>query len=290
MNRRKTIYRGFNKRRKNKSFGKVLFIGFLIGILYLYNKVDLESLKTNISSNNTDIKKEFEYNDIKDEVNKLNEDKKDEKTEKNEDVNVANINEWTFYTVQVASIEDINEVKNIEKNLADKKIPFATVNIDNINKVQTYSFFDKEVTRKYLNELRVDYPDAFLAEVKIPALSLEYTKKYNYIEKVSSSLNNLIENFKNESSFWASENVDLTKYKEILDSRSNIVAEIEKETKNIDYEESKIFRDNLLEYTKSIKENITVSSKSANEQDLSKSKSLFLDSMQGYLEFIYSLK
>lgn len=290
MNRRKTIYRGFNKRRKNKSFGKVLFIGFLIGILYLYNKVDLESLKTNISSNNTDIKKEFEYNDIKDEVNKLNEDKKDEKTEKNEDVNVANINEWTFYTVQVASIEDINEVKNIEKNLADKKIPFATVNIDNINKVQTYSFFDKEVTRKYLNELRVDYPDAFLAEVKIPALSLEYTKKYNYIEKVSSSLNNLIENFKNESSFWASENVDLTKYKEILDSRSNIVAEIEKETKNIDYEESKVFRDNLLEYTKSIKENITVSSKSANEQDLSKSKSLFLDSMQGYLEFIYSLK
>ena len=290
MNRRKTIYRGFNKRRKNKSFGKVLFIGFLIGILYLYNKVDLESLKTNISSNNTDIKKEFEYNDIKDEVNKLNEDKKDEKTEKNEDVNVANINEWTFYTVQVASIEDINEVKNIEKNLTDKKIPFATVNIDNINKVQTYSFFDKEVTRKYLNELRVDYPDAFLAEVKIPALSLEYTKKYNYIEKVSSSLNNLIENFKNESSFWASENVDLTKYKEILDSRSNIVAEIEKETKNIDYEESKIFRNNLLEYTKSIKENITVSSKSANEQDLSKSKSLFLDSMQGYLEFIYSLK
>ena len=267
MNRRKTIYRGFNKRRKNKSFGKVLFIGFLISILYLYNKVDLESLKTNISSN-----------------------KKDEKTEKNEDVNVANINEWTFYTVQVASIEDINEVKNIEKNLTDKKIPFATVNIDNINKVQTYSFFDKEVTRKYLNELRVDYPDAFLAEVKIPALSLEYTKKYNYIEKVSSSLNNLIENFKNESSFWASENVDLTKYKEILDSRSNIVAEIEKETKNIDYEESKIFRDNLLEYTKSIKENITVSSKSANEQDLSKSKSLFLDSMQGYLEFIYSLK
>lgn len=290
MNRRKTIYRGFNKRRKNKSFGKVLFIGFLISILYLYNKVDLESLKTNISSNNTDIKKEFEYNDIKDEVNKLNEDKKDEKTEKNEDVNVANINEWTFYTVQVASIEDINEVKNIEKNLTDKKIPFATVNIDNINKVQTYSFFDKEVTRKYLNELRVDYPDAFLAEVKIPALSLEYTKKYNYIEKVSSSLNNLIENFKNESSFWASENVDLTKYKEILDSRSNIVAEIEKETKNIDYEESKVFRDNLLEYTKSIKENITVSSKSANEQDLSKSKSLFLDSMQGYLEFIYSLK
>mgnify|MGYP000993324759 CR=1 FL=1 len=54
---------------------------------------------------------------------------------------------------------------------------------------------DKESIRNHLEGIRVLYPDAFLAEVKMPVLSLEYTSKYSYLETISEQLGSLIDNF-----------------------------------------------------------------------------------------------
>ena len=304
MNKRKTIYRGFNKRRKNKVI-KMYIIGTSIFILCGYGYIQLKDSKifNNIKNKFTSIEfkipfidsdksedeknnlEVFDYNDISKDIDKV-------ESEENTDVNVATINGWNIYTVQVASVEDKNEISKVEEELTKESIPFSTMEIDGLNKVQTYTSFDKESIRNYLENIRTLYPDAFLAEVKIPALSLEYTNKYSYLETISTQLNKLIENFKEESKVWEDsiDNFNMETYNKILSSRKAIVKDIEEEAKQIDYEEANAFKENLITYVNNIDKNIEVASKSANEQSYNESQGIYLNTLQGYLSFINSIK
>ena len=304
MNKRKTIYRGFNKRRKNKVI-KMYIIGTSIFILCGYGYTQLKDSKifNNIKNKFTSIEfkipfidsdksedeknnlEVFDYNDISKDIDKV-------ESEENTDVNVATINGWNIYTVQVASVEDKNEISKVEEELTKESIPFSTMEIDGLNKVQTYTSFDKESIRNYLENIRTLYPDAFLAEVKIPALSLEYTNKYSYLETISTQLNKLIENFKEESKVWEDsiDNFNMETYNKILSSRKAIVKDIEEEAKQIDYEEANAFKENLITYVNNIDKNIEVASKSANEQSYNVSQGIYLNTLQGYLSFINSIK
>lgn len=308
MNKRKTIYKGFNKRRKNKMI-KIYIIGTSIFIMCGYGFTQLKDSKifNNIENklastvikmpfvdfdkykNEEDKLEVFEYDDISKEDKTTNEENIEVT---NEDVNVATIKGWNIYTIQVASVEDKNEINKVEQELANEKIPFSTIEIDGLNKVQTYTSFDKERTRTHLENTRVLYPDAFLAEVKIPALSLEYTSKYSYLETISKQLNNLITNFEEESKIWenTSGSIDMEAYNNILSNRKNIVKDIEKEAKQIDYKEAKIFKENLITYVNNIDKNIEVASKSANEQSYNVSQGIFLNTLQGYLNFMNSIQ
>ena len=129
MNKRKTIYKGFNKRRKNKMI-KIYIIGASIFIMCgygftqlkdskIYNNVEskLESVLTKMpfidfkKYKNEEGKLEvFEYEDISkgDEITSNENEENVEAT--NEDVNVATIRGWNIYTIQVASVEDKNEI------------------------------------------------------------------------------------------------------------------------------------------------------------------------------------
>ena len=180
----------------------------------------------------------------------------------------------------------------MEEELTKESIPFSTMEIDGLNKVQTYTSFDKESIRNYLENIRTLYPDAFLAEVKIPALSLEYTNKYSYLETISTQLNKLIENFKEESKVWEDsiDNFNMETYNKILSSRKAIVKDIEEEAKQIDYEEANAFKENLITYVNNIDKNIEVASKSANEQSYNVSQGIYLNTLQGYLSFINSIQ
>ena len=304
MNKRKTIYRGFNKRRKNRVI-KMYIIGTSIFILCGYGYTQLKDSKifNNIKNKFTSIEfkipfidsdksedeknnlEVFDYNDISKDIDKV-------ESEENTDVNVATINGWNIYTVQVASVEDKNEISKVEEELTKESIPFSTMEIDGLNKVQTYTSFDKESIRNYLENIRTLYPDAFLAEVKIPALSLEYTNKYSYLETISTQLNKLIENFKEESKVWENsiDNFNMETYNKILSSRKAIVKDIEEEAKQIDYEEANAFKENLITYVNNIDKNIEVASKSANEQSYNVSQGIYLNTLQGYLSFINSIK
>jgi len=306
MNKRKTIYKGFNKRRKNKMI-KVYLIGVGVFILFTYGCVQLKNsnmfnnVKEKVASiefklpfidlnkSNKSELETFNYEDVAEEIEKNNELQVDEV---NEDVKVAKVKGWNVYTIQVASVEDKNEISKVEETLTKEKVPFSTLEIDGVNKVQTYVSFDKESIRGNLDNIRELYPDAFLAEVKMPVLSLEYTNKYSYLETITQELENLIDNFELESKLWTNKNdkISLEEYNSILTNRKTIVENIEKEVEQIDYEGANIFKSNLISYLNNVNKNIEEASKSANEQNYNISESRFLSNLQGYLTFINSIK
>jgi len=310
MNKRKTIYKGFNKRRKNRLI-KIYVIGAGICLLCGYGYIQFKN--SNIFSNikekvssielkfpSIDLKKlnenelqTFDYDDISEELDRVKEENNETKTDEvNADVKVAKVKDWNIYTIQVASVEDKDEIIKIEEILNKEKIPFSTLEIDGVNKVQTYVSFDKESIRNYLENIRTLYPDAFLAEVKMPVLSLEYTSKYSYLETITQQLDSLIDNFELESKLWINrdKSINLEEYNTILTNRKTIVENIEKEVEQIDYEGADIFKSNLITYLNNVDKNIDEASKSANEQNYNISKGILLNSLQGYLSFINSIK
>lgn len=316
MNRRRRIYRGF-KRRNDTKIIRVITVGLCLCLIggYTYVKVkDSKIFSNNIFSKNIvsslvskipllDKFKPKEptvitNKDIPDELEKIAKEKekskeaKENEVEETEDIKVAIIEGWNIYTIQAASIKDESEIEKIESKLSEKKIPFSIVEIDGLKKVQTYSFFDKETTRSYLEEVRKVIPDAFLSEMKVPILSLEYTSKYAYVDEISKQLNKLIANFEEESKFWTNNknNIDIKEYNQILTSRGKIVDEIEKEANKIDYPGASSFKENVIKYVKDMSDKIQQSSKAANEEKYYISESLYLSSMQGYFLFINSIK
>ena len=310
MNKRRSIYKGFNKRRKNRVI-KIYIVGASICLICRYGYIQFKnsnmfnSIKEKVASIELkapffDLKKSndngletFDYNDISKEIDKIKEENNEAKTDEvNEDVKVAKVKGWNVYTIQVASVEDKDEISKIEEVLSKEKVPFSTINIEGVNKVQTYVSFDKESIRNHLEGIRVLYPDAFLAEVKMPVLSLEYTSKYSYLETISEQLGSLIDNFELESKLWTDNknNINLEEYNTILTNRKTMVKNIEKEVSKIDYKGAEVFKSNLTTYLNNVDKNIEEASKSANEQNYNISEGIFLNSLQGYLTFINSIQ
>ena len=312
MNKRKTIYKSFNKRRKMKSLkfiSAVICICLLGGItvtklkdVNILNKIS-QKINKSISSinllNNNKIE-QISYDDISKELDKVQVEKEkdkevlkeENKAKTDEDIKVAVIDGLDIYTIQVASVENENDIPKIETSLNENKIPFSTVEIDGLKKIQTYASFEQDSVRNYIEEVRKVFPDAFVSQIKIPVLSLEYTQKYSYVEGISNKLNELIKNFEEESKFWESnkENIDIQLYTNILNSRANILSDIKNEANKIDYSNMKVFKDNLIKYTDETNNKINISLKSINEKDYNISKSLYLSSIQGYFLFINSIK
>ncbi len=302
MNKRKKIYRGLNK-RKNNNISKVVVILTVclmssygiykvkdnIKVSFITDKfktiklpeIDMLAFMDKFKANTT----EYEYKDLENQLNKTEKDK-----EVSQEVKDVSINGWEFYSIQVASIQNSNDYEKIETDLKNSKIPFSVVEIDSIKKVQTYGFISRDLAKSQLENVRKKYPDAFLAENKIPLISLQYTNKYSYIEKISTQLNILIDTFKKESEFWASNESEMNKYNEILTNRKNAIDILKKESEKIDYDEASKFKENLISYLNSIDENIEDASKAANEQNYYVSQGIYLNSMQGYFKFINSIQ
>lgn len=313
MNKRKTIYRGFNKRRKINTI-KIISITASLCLIggYGYIKAKDSNIIGNLSEKTSFLKLDnffskkdgfLSYKDYGLQGDEINKDAEVEKAEKevgdkvinkesSEVVKVAKIDGWNIYTIQVASVEGDKDMDKIEAQLVENKIPFSVVEIDGAKKVQTYAFFDKDMTRTHIEEIKTVFPDAFISQMEAPVLSLEYTSKYSYIENISDELNNLIKNFEEESKFWSTnkENIDLKEYNTLLTNRKQIISDIQKEADKIDYSKMNVFKDNLIKYTKDVNEKIDMSSKAANEQNYDTSESLYLSSMQGYFLFINSIR
>lgn len=313
MNRRKKIYRGFNSRKRSKEKFititiSVLVVGLICGYGYiklkeieLVDKVMSSKVINYITSKIPDLDKnnsEFitaddiskELDEIKD--NTKSDSKKEETTNdgetESETIKLANTEGWNFYTIQVASVQDDKDLEKFKNELKNNKIPCSVVEVDKTKKVQTYSFFDEESTRSYLDEVKSVYEDAFISEVKIPMLSLEYTSKYEYVGNISNQLNKLITNFEEESNFWKKSkgSVNKEEYNNILTNRSKIIKNIEVEVDKIDYEGMKGFKDNLVKYVNDINDRITQSSKAVNEDEHYIAMGNFVSCMQGYYSFI----
>lgn len=303
----KRRYKGFNKRRnipKIRVFTIILSASIIGGYGYIKlkdkdilnnfsivknigDKFDNISLKNILKIENKSTTDEYNYEDISNEIEALKEN--DEETT---EVQVATIDAMNVYIVQVASIGENQDLKSIEEKLKSNKIPYSVVEVDGVEKVQAYYSFDESVTRSNLDSARKVFSDAFVSELKIPVLSLEYTSKYSYISDISTEINNLIKSFKEECDFWQAnkESINIEQYNKILTNRVEIVDKIKQNAEKIDYKQMDIFKDNLIEYAKNIQSNTSEASKNANEDNLHLSQGLLLSSIQGYYSFINSIK
>lgn len=313
MNKRRNIYRGFNKRRKKKILRMALIAIPIMAIgTYISIKVKNSDISENIISKisptkivNSIDKNEFKSskdlgieqkhtkesnnekvndNDIKSEKDIAKEKEKQEV----EDVKVAITDSWTIYTIQVASVDNEVDMNKISTELDENSIPFSIIEIDGVKKIQTYTSFNKEFLRANVDNVKKVFEDAFITEIKAPVLSMKYTSKYSYIDDVSKLLNQLVANFKEESNFWESNKDTLNKasYEKIILSRQDIVKDIQKEANKIDYSPAKIFKENLISYINRLDENVNESIKALKDNDDRKIRSLYLSSMQGYVTFI----
>ena len=131
MNKRRTIYKGFNKRRKNKIIkvyiiGLGVFLSLICGYIQFKNSNIFNNIKEKIASIElnipfTDFKKLdnsgleiFKYEDISKEIEDVKNDSSELKdNEVSEDIKIAKVKSWNIYTIQVASVEDKNEIEKI---------------------------------------------------------------------------------------------------------------------------------------------------------------------------------
>lgn len=212
------------------------------------------------------------------------------KEETEENSQVATVNEMVVYTIQVASLEDKNDLKKIEEVMDEYKIPSSSMTIDNSEKIQVYSSSDEGKVRNNLEKTRTYFSDAFLTKIDVPMLSLEYTNSYSYMKDIASGLNDLIENYQKEGQYWDENKNDLETYNEILTSRKTILENLKKNTQKIDYSKMDKFKNNLISYIDESQNNIITSSKNANENKGYVSQGLLLSSIQQYYVFVESMK
>ncbi|MEG0050549.1 MAG: hypothetical protein RR712_00095 [Terrisporobacter sp.] len=303
MSKRK-FYRNFNK-RKRFNFSKAITITICVCIIGTYAYVNLKDnefidkfANINIVSS---IKKispvdfikslfgksdVITSSDISTELEELEKDKDDKK----ENVQVASVNDMTVYTIQVASLDDKSELKNIESIMEEYKIPSANMSIDKADKIQVYSSFDESKVRKNLEKTKTYFSDAFITKIEVPMLSLEYTSSYSYMKDIADNLNDLTANFKKENEYWDKGEKDLKTFNEILTSRKAIIENLKKEIEKIDYKKMDSFKENLNSYLESLEKNIVNSSKDANENKGYLSQGLLLSSVQDYYIFVNSMK
>ena len=232
---------------------------------------------------------EFDYKDIVD-VNYSSDNTEVEVD--NENVKVATVTNWDMYSIQIAAINNEEDINEIQSKLANSNIPFSIVEIDGVKKVQTYVSMDEDESRKYLELVKEQFSDAFVTKLEVPLVRLDYTDKYAYVEEICKELNNLINNFKEESEFWIKNNeiVDIKEYKSIQENRASILDNIEKQGKKINYDGMNAFKENLLNYASSMNDKSKESLKMIEDENYYVAKSLFMSSMQGYYSFINSIK
>lgn len=302
MSKRK-FYRNFNKRKKfNATKGITVMLCICIIGSYAYiNLKDkgisdkFESVSVMSSIKNLSVwdglKKLFNKSDvitssdISSELGDLKENKDSDEKSK-----VASINEIEIYTIQVASIENKNDLKKVEDVMQEYKFPSANMELDNTKKVQVYASLKEDKVRENLEDTRTYFSDAFLTKIEVPMLSLQYTDSYSYMEDIANGLNNLIENYKKESEYWDLGEKNLETYNQILTSRNTILDNLKENTNKINYSKMDKFKGNLISYIDEVEEKILISSKSANENKNYISQGILLSSIQGYYLFVNSMK
>lgn len=304
MSKRK-FYRNFNKRKKfNGTRAVTITLCLCIVGAYTYINLKDEDFMNKLGKINivSSIKNASIWNGFKNLLDKSNvitsstiesqleeiENNDEGETEGNSQV--ATVNEMIVYTIQVASLEDPNDLKKIEEVMDEYKIPSSSMTIDNSEKIQVYSSFNENEVRDSLEGTRTYFSDAFLTKIEVPMLSLEYTNSYSYMKDIANGLNNLIENYQKEGEYWDNSKNDLTLYNEILTNRKTILDDLKKNTEKINYSKMDKFKNNLISYIDNSQKNILTSSKNANENKGYVSQGLLLSSIQQYYIFVQSMK
>ena len=304
MSKRK-LYKNFNKRKRFNGT-RIVTVTLCLCIVGTYAYINLKDKdfmdklgKVNVVSSIKNASIWDRFKNLFDKSNvitsstiesQLEEIEKGDVDEKEENSQVATVNEMVVYTIQVASIEDKNDLKKIEDVMNEYKIPSSSMTVDNSEKIQVYSSFDESKVRNSLESTKTYFSDAFLTKIDVPMLSLEYTSSYSYMKDIAKGLNDLIENYQKEGEYWDNKKNDLEAYNVILTNRKTILEKLKKDTQKIDYSKLDKFKNNLISYIDESQNNILTSSKNANENKGYVSQGLLLSSIQQYYIFVQSMK
>ena len=114
-----------------------MFLSLICGYIQFKNSNIFNNIKEKIASIElnipfTDFKKLdnsgleiFKYEDISKEIENVKNDSSELKdNEVSEDIKIAKVKSWNIYTIQVASVEDKNEIEKIEAVLSEQKNTF----------------------------------------------------------------------------------------------------------------------------------------------------------------------
>ncbi|WFD11441.1 SPOR domain-containing protein [Tepidibacter hydrothermalis] len=203
------------------------------------------------------------------------------------------IDGFDIYSIQVGSVKNYKEAQNIVNNLENASIPNYVHKKESAYKVYTYVSLEESNVRKYLENIRASYSDAFISKIEVGSIDLEYTKKYEYMNEVCKDLSSMIENMKQESQFWNEYKMGKSNYDDyikIMNNKSKIVDSLTKNSKKFKGKDAENFEKELSEFCGLDKKNIESVNKNLGKNDLKSCEKLFLSSLFKYNEFINNIK
>ena len=198
-----------------------------------------------------------------------------------------------IYSIQVGSVKNHKEAENIANNLESASIPNYVHKKEDAYKIYTYVSLKDSNVRKYLENIRSSYSDAFISKIEVGSIDLEYTKKYEYMNDVCKDLNLMIENMKQESQFWNEYKMGKSNYDDyikIMNNKSKIVDSLTKNSKKFKGKDTENFEKKLSEFCEWDKGNIESVNKNLGNDNLKSCEKLFLSSLFYYNEFINKIK
>ncbi len=203
------------------------------------------------------------------------------------------INGFEIYSIQVASVNDNKEARDIVSNLDSAFIPNHVHEKEGSYKVYTYTSLQESNVRRYLESIRASYSDAFISKIEVGSIDLEYTKKYEYMNEVCKNLELMIENMNQESQFWNEYKLGTSNYNEyikIINSKSKIVDSLTKNSKKFKEKDTENFEKEMSKFCERSRKNTKYVNGYLKNENLKSCEKLFLSSLFDYNEFINKIK
>lgn len=203
------------------------------------------------------------------------------------------IDGFEIYSIQVGSVKNYKEVESIVNNLESANIPNYVHKKESVYKIYTYVSLEESNARKYLENIRSSYSDAFISKIKVGSIDLQYTKQYEYMNEVCNDLNGMISNMKEESQFWNEYKMGKSNYDnyiKIVNNKSEIVDSLTKISKKFKGKDTENFEKEMSEFCEKDKRNIKSVNENLGENNLKSCEKLFLSSVFYYNEFINKIK
>lgn len=233
------MMKNFNKRGKDKLF-KVTLVGIIapliglilgIGISLNYDIPNLFSKYSIVDEVKTTEKKPIEKtkedtveNDIKENENKEN----SEKIE-------FDLTDISLYNVQVGSFSTIDNALVLINQMKEVGISGYIFKVEDVYKVFSATFFNREIADEYIKVVRTKYEDSFISQKSIKGKRLSYfDSEESLLNKTKDIIEKLRTIYQQETELWikALNNIDVDKLQETINNNNSTIENMINSTEN----------------------------------------------------------
>ena len=144
---------------------------------------------------------------------------------------VIETNPFTIYTVQVASLNDAQNIDKLIDSLNSEKLSYLVYKMDNSYKVYTMAAMERNIIEENISHIREYYPDSYISEIRVPARKIEYDSNSDevHMKEITSLINELIKTMENLSIEWNNliqKRGEKGEYVELLKKQQLILAQL----------------------------------------------------------------